>query len=164
LIIIGVDPGISGAAALIDHNGFLELFDLPAEEVESNGRTKRKIHAAELANRIRDCLRRHGAAGKHVEVWLEDVHAMPSSSSGSGANTSLMHSKGIIEGVVGALGYRLNLVNSRKWKGTFGATSDKAKAIGLAQGLYPTAPISLKKHHNRAEAVLIARHGLMERF
>lgn len=164
MIVCGIDPGTTGAVALIDHNGFLELFDLPVEEVPSNGRTKRKLDAGKLANVLRDTLRRNGAAGQHVEIWLEDVHAMPGTASGSSANTSLMHSKGVIEGVAGALGYPVNLVGSRKWKGAFGASSDKDHAISLAQSLYPAAPIKLKKHHNRAEAVLIARYGLMRIF
>lgn len=164
MIVVGCDPGVSGAVSVISHDGFLDLFDLPTVSMESNGRTKRKLDARALAVVLRDTLRRHDAASHDVEVWLEDVHAMPGSASGSGANTSLMHSKGVIEGVVGALGYRLNLVGSRKWKSAFGASADKDHAIKLAQDLYPDAPVTLKKHHNRAESLLIARYGMRERF
>lgn len=150
--------------ALIDHNGFLELFDLPTVFMESSGRTKRKLDAGKLATMIREALTRHDGAENHVEIWLEDVHTMPGNASGSSANTSLMHSKGVIEGVAGALGYRLNLVGSRKWKKAFGASSDKDYAISVAQSLYSDAPIKLKKHHNRAEAVMIAHYGMRERF
>lgn len=162
MIIIGIDPGLDGAAALVSHNGFLELFDLPTDSVESKGRNKRKLDAGELAYRIRDSLRRHGA-GEHVEIWLEDVHAMPSSKSGSGANTSLMHTKGVIEGVAGALGHAVFLVPAQRWKAKFAVGSDKDEAIAHARAIYPEAPIKLKKHHNRAEACLIARYGLRER-
>lgn len=162
MIIIGIDPGLDGAAALVSHSGFLELFDLPTDKVESKGRNTRKLDAGELAYRLRDSVRRHGT-GEHVEIWLEDVHAMPASKSGSGANTSLMHTKGVIEGVSGALGFPVFLVPAQRWKAKFAVGSDKTEAIEHARLIYPQAPIKLKKHHNRAEACLIARYGLRER-
>ena len=164
MIIIGIDPGVSGAAALVNHCGLLEVFDLPVTRSEADGRTKSKLDGRDLAVMLREALRRLDGATESVEIWLEDVHAMPAKKSGSGANSSLMHSKGVIEGVAGALGYPVFLVGSRKWKGLFGADADKANSISLALKLYPDAPITLKKHHNRAEALLIARYGLRERF
>lgn len=162
IIIIGIDPGLDGAAALISHTGFLDLFDLPSVVIESKGRNRRKIDAVKLAYLVRDAMLRHGL-GEHVEVWLEDVHAMPSSKSGSAANTSLMHTKGVIEGVAGALGLSVYLVPAQRWKAKFGLGADKGDAIEHARAIYPNAPLTLKKHHNRAEACLIARHGLRER-
>jgi hypothetical protein len=144
MIIIGIDPGINGAMAAVDSHGTCAIDDLPSVAMPGSGRTQRKIDGKALA----DLLRRHIPAGEAGLVVMEDVHAMPSSKSGSGANTSLMHTKGMIEGVLGALRFELVLVNSRKWKGFY--------------GLYPSAEHMLRrvKDHNRAESLLIAHWGL----
>ena len=95
-------------------------------------------------------------------VVLEDVHAMPAGKSGGAANTSLLHSKGVIEGVLGVLRMPPQLVNSQRWKGFYGLGSDKTLALEKARTLYPGAQTRLarKKDHNRAESILIAHFGL----
>lgn len=158
MIVIGIDPGVTGAIGFIDHRSAVVL-DLPTVEIPGNGRSKRKLCGRGLA----EIIRRYVPAGETAMVVLEDVHAMPSTSSGSAANTSLMHSKGVIEGVLGVLRLDIQLVNSRKWKGFYGLDSDKAKGLATARRLWPDLAVSsikLAKHHNRAESLLIANYGL----
>jgi hypothetical protein len=157
-ICIGIDPGVSGAISFIDHRSAV-VVDLPSIEIPGAGRSKRKLCGRGLA----EIIRRHVPAGEEAMVVLEDVHAMPSSASGSGANTSLMHSKGVIEGVLGVLRLDIQLINSRTWKRFYGLTSDKGLSLEAARRLWPelaTSSIKLAKHHNRAESLLLANFGL----
>ena len=40
-----------------------------------------------------------------------------------------------------------------------GVTSDKNTSLALARGLFPEAVLDLKKHHGKAEALLIAEYA-----
>jgi crossover junction endodeoxyribonuclease RuvC len=154
---VAIDPGVSGAIAAIGHGG-ARVADIPTLEIPGTGRTKRVVHGYALAVLLRQMVPAEEAA----IVVLEDVHAMPSNVSGSGANTSLMHSKGVIEGVLSVLRMEVRSVNTRKWKGMFGLGADKAHALEIARKLYPAlADSHLKraKDHNRADAILMAHFG-----
>ncbi len=153
---IGIDPGVSGAVAAVGPNS-CDVEDIPTVDVGGTGRTLHKIDGLALAK----MLRRFVPAGEACLVVLEDVHVMPSSQSGSAANTSLLHSKGVIEGVLAVLRMRTELVNSRKWKGYFGIGAEKALSLQTAARLYPDmqSRISRVKDHNRAESLLLAHWG-----
>lgn len=157
MIFIGIDPGVSGAVAAIGPNT-CDVEDIPTVDVGGTGRTLRKIDGLALAK----LLRRFVPAGEACLVVLEDVHVMPSSQSGSAANTSLLHSKGVIEGVLAVLRMRTELVNSRKWKGLYGLDADKKASLEKARTLYPvlaTSRLGRVKDHNRAEGLLLAHYG-----
>ena len=158
MIVIGIDPGTTGAIAAVDSRGSCVVEDLPVIEIGGSGRTQRKLCGRGLA----ELVRRFVPAGEAGLVLLEDVHAMPASKSGGAANTSLLHSKGVIEGVLGVLRMQTELVVSRRWKSFYGLGSDKAEALQKARLLYPAAADRLKrqKDHNRAEAVLLAHFGM----
>jgi hypothetical protein len=160
MIIVGIDPGLDGALAYISENGLHEVTDIPSVKVNSTGRGNRKLDGYGLAASIRESLRRLDGIEHSVHVLIEDVHAMPFGKSGSGANTSLMHSKGMIEGVIATLGYPVKFISAQAWKKFYGLKADKSEAINVARTLYGNAPLTLQKHHNRAEAILIARFGL----
>lgn len=157
MIVLGIDPGVSGAVAAVDPRGTCLVDDLPTVEVPGNGRTTRKLCGRGLAT----LLRRFVPAGETCLVVLEDVHVMPGGVSGSSANTSLMHSKGVIEGVLGVLRMDCHLVSSQTWKRFYGVGSDKDASLATARTLYPGAQqqLRLKKFHNRAEAILLAHWG-----
>ena len=158
MIVVGIDPGVTGAIACVDSHGTCAVEDLPVIEMGGAGRTQRKLCGRGLA----ELVRRFVPAGEGCMVVLEDVHAMPAGKSGGAANTSLLHSKGVIEGVLGVLRMPPQLVNSQRWKGFYGLGSDKALALEKARTLYPGAQTRLarQKDHNRAEALLIAHFGL----
>lgn len=157
MIWIGIDPGVSGAVAAIGPNS-CDVEDIPTIEMGGTGRTVRKIDGLALAK----LLRRFVPAGEACMVVLEDVHVMPSSKSGSAANTSLLHSKGVIEGVLAVLRMQTELVNSRKWKGIYGLDSDKKASLEKARTLYPVlakSRLARVADHNRAEGLLLAHYG-----
>jgi hypothetical protein len=155
-IFLGIDPGVSGAIAAIGPGG-VRVADIPTQELPGTGRTQRIVHGYALARLLRDLV----PAEEGCIAVLEDVHAMPSSVSGSGANTSLMHSKGVIEGVLSVLRIDTRPVGSQTWKRVYGLKADKSQSLEKARALYPSAGDSLTrvKDHNRAEAVLLAHYG-----
>ncbi|MGH2928174.1 MAG: hypothetical protein ACRDL8_08225 [Solirubrobacteraceae bacterium] len=54
----------------------------------------------------------------------------------------------------------LELVTAATWKRALGLGPDKHAALHKARLLFPTAELGLAKHHNRAEALLIAHWAL----
>jgi crossover junction endodeoxyribonuclease RuvC len=156
MVLLGIDPGVSGAIAAISPLG-AHVADMPTVKVESTARTQRKIDPRGLAELLRQMV----PADEACMVVLEDVHAMPGGKSGSSANTSLMHSKGVIEGVLGVLRFRVELVASQRWKRLYGLTSEKAASLDMARRLYPGTAGMLTRQldHNRAEALLLAHYG-----
>lgn len=145
-IIIGIDPGITGAYAIHDRGGLVYIGDLPVLD----GR----IDGAELA----DILTKY--AGDKA-VYLENTQAMPKN--GSIASYSLGLNTGIIIGVVQTLSYPLVRVRPSVWKQKMGVSRlDKNGIRGVVRELYPAWQSSLGrvKDHNRAEAVLISRYGV----
>jgi hypothetical protein len=158
MIVIGIDPGTTGAIACVDSRGTCAVEDLPVTQLGGQGRTQRKLDGRALA----DLIHRFVPACDGWQVVLEDVHAMPAAKSGGAANTSLLHSKGVIEGVLGVLRMEPHLVDSRRWKGFYGLGKDKGQALQKARTLYPAVQhrLARQKDHNRAEALLLAHYGL----
>lgn len=157
MVFLGVDPGVSGAIAAIGPGG-VKLADIPTLEIPGTGRTKRVVHGYALAQLLRQMVPAEEAA----LVILEDVHAMPSGMSGSGANTSLMHSKGVIEGVLSVLRLDVKPVFSQRWKRHYGLDADKLKTLEVARSLYPgvaQSHLARVKDHGRADALLMAHYG-----
>jgi hypothetical protein len=163
MVFVGIDPGLNGAIAAISR-GVCVIADLPTQTMPGAGIITRKLCGRGLA----EALRRLVPVGEPCMVMLEDVRVMPAKKSGAAANTSLMHSKGVIEGVLGVLRLQPVLVNSQTWKRFYGLIDSdasesqrKAAALECARRLYPAcAEIGLAKHHNRAEAILIANYGM----
>ena len=144
---IGIDPGVSGALALLDDNNkLIEVVDMP---VMPFGKTKRQVNAAELGKIL---------PTKAVVAYLEQVSAFPGQ--GVTAMFNFGMSYGVIQGVLGALQIPVVFVTPQAWKkraGLIGKNKDYART--LAQQLYPKANLSYKKNIGRAEAILIARYG-----
>lgn len=187
MISVGIDPGVTGGLAIVDHNGLKTVGDLPAiERSRKKGKGKAKqtvinqVDPVGLRTMLRDLLT--GTDKNEVRVYLELVNSRPLQSSQS--VFSMGHSSGIIEGVVGALGYRLFFIPPSEWKPGVelkpvkiapeadpeteqmkrrrkGAEKREQKRQACARvcALYPSADVTLVKHHNRAEAALIAHYG-----
>jgi hypothetical protein len=99
-------------------------------------------------------------------VITEDVQARPQGNSNRHGNTmysqgSMRESKGIVLCACAIARLQVKLVTPQNWKAFYGLTGqEKAASMKLAQGLYPDADLRLVKHHNRADALLMARYGL----
>lgn len=157
--VLGIDPGLSGALALVGPDGVI-VEDMP---IMANGKggakVKNKVNGAALAQ----LLRPH-AAEIRIAI-LEQVSTMGQKGDkgprqGMATNGSLMHSLGVIEGVLASLGIPVQLVAPTTWKKAMGlAGTDKDVSRAQAQQLFPAAPLARVKDHNRAEALLLAVYG-----
>ena len=147
LRVCGIDPGLTGAIAMLNGHG-VALFDLPVTRGEINGLA---LHAElALANEVDPI----------TAVFLEETHAMPGN--GSKANFSQGFTMGAIVTAVRMASLPLHRVAPSTWKtkmGLRGKTKDASRH--LASELWPGSEFKLVKHHNRAEAALIARYGLL---
>ena len=148
---IGVDPGITGAVGVLKNGQYLAVFDIPSVE-KGSGVVKREINPAGLAREISARL----DPKEFVEVVLERVSAMPGQ--GSSSVFSFGDSYGSCRATIAVLGLPMVLVPPAAWKKHFSLGRDKEESRALATRLFPQADLSLKKHADRAEALLMARY------
>lgn len=156
MIVYGIDPGVTGAVACLVNGVVHGIEDIPVR-FEGSGAVRRKLDSAGLASIVR---------GWRVQVGPDDelaiverVGSMPGQ--GVASTFSLGHSAGAIEGVLQALGIRLQLVPPQSWKRALGIGKDKAKSGAKASLMYPGSAEYWRrvKDHNRAEALLLAHYG-----
>lgn len=154
-MVIGIDPGLSGGIAMLKESGLVATAEMPiAMKGAGTGKVKNEVNGAAL-----NILLREWVAGQSDEVIVvvEQVSSMPEQ--GVASVMSLGDSRGCIRGVIAARGYPMHWVTPQRWKKHFGLQADKELARAKAIQLYPEAPLSRKRDHNVAEAILIARFG-----
>lgn len=151
-VIIGIDPGCSGAIVVLNSSGTYQNAILtPTVKVG----TKTRVNGAAIAS----FLRAFDLAG--AEAFLEQVGAMP----GQGVSSMFTfgHAAGVVEGILQGLLIPYTLVTPQAWKKTAGLIgSDKDAARSRAIQLYPSLRILDQKAKGQAvaDALLIARHGI----
>ena len=69
--IIGIDPGLSGAIAILENNKVLRIFDMPV--MAEGKKNKRQINSALLVNILKDNI----SNNEEISVVIEQVNAMP---------------------------------------------------------------------------------------
>ena len=159
MILAGIDPGVTGALAILDDPGdgrppaLLAVHDLPTI-TDPGGPGRQRVSAAGLAALLR--------AGSIACVIVEQVGAAPVQGRRQGAQSMFNFGRGvgIIEGVTQTLGLPLHYVTPQAWKARAGLLrSPKDPARAKALQLYPDAPLHRKADGGRADAILIARYG-----
>ena len=155
-LIVGIDPGLSGALAILDHDDVLLLEDLPTVQF-SDARIKHRLDGVGLTAMLKPYA---------VDVLLaivEKVAARPGEAP-SGA-FSFGYSSGVIAGVLGALQIPITTVQPAVWKKAMGLGSSKDLSRARALELFPAMADKLarKKDHDRAEALLMAEWGRRHR-
>ena len=68
--------------------------------------------------------------------------------------------RAVLVGAVGAR--RVACISPADWKKRYGLQAEKADARPCATRIYPNAPLTRVKDHNRAEAILIGRYYLLD--
>jgi crossover junction endodeoxyribonuclease RuvC len=147
---IGIDPGLSGAVAILDQAGELvSVTDLPVIRDLSLA----WIDGNELQSIILGALQ-----GRTAGAIIERVSSMP----GQGIASSFQFGVGFgsVLSVLQALHIPLEFVTAAVWKRSYGLSKDKHASLHKARLLYPSAELHLAKHHGRAEALLVARYSL----
>jgi crossover junction endodeoxyribonuclease RuvC len=141
----GIDPGITGAIAVVDEFGRL----VATADIPTAGDGKRRmVSGALLAEALR--------VWRPDEVVIERVGAMP----GQGVSSTFRFGRalGIIEGVAGALGLPVSYVSATVWKKHLRLPSDKEAARQKAVEIWPSHAaihFARRRDHGRAEAALI---------
>ena len=151
-VTIGIDPGLSGAIAFLPRDWPPFVEDMPTMGHSKTGFVKRAVDCRTLARMLEP----YSMTGS-ARVFLERVNAFPGQ--GVGSMFSLGMSFWGAFGVCAALALEIHLVEAKDWKGHFRLNKDKELARALAIRYYPDIKLSAKKHHGRAEALLIARYG-----
>lgn len=150
MITIAIDPGLSGAVGVLRDGAFLAVEDMPTV-AKGSGSVKSEVDPAGLIS----LLRRLAPADEPVAVALERVNAMPGQ--GVSSTFSLGDSFGCARSAVAACRFELVYVTPAQWKKHYAITNDKEVSRALAVRMFPGAPLNLKKHSDRAEALLMAR-------
>ena len=153
MIIIGIDPGVSGGISILENKKVIEVYDMPT--MIDGKKNKRQVNGAQVANIIKEKL----GDNKETVVVVEHVNAMP----GQGV-TSMFNfgqSFGVIKGICSALSLPIYFVRPTKWKRHFNLIktnkdASRTKAIEIYPGI--SHKISRKKDSNKADAILIARY------
>ncbi len=152
-LIIGVDPGKTGAVALLDGTGgeLLEVIDMPL--------TGKHISVHLLASHLEAV----ADDTSPVTCVIEDVSSSPQM--GVTSAFSFGRSKGLIEGLAAGYGWRIVYITPAKWKRDMKLGKDKGQARNMAANRWPGRRdlFGRVKDDGRAEAALIAlwqvQHG-----
>ena len=157
--IIGIDPGLSGAIAILENNQVINIFEIP---VMSEGKkNKRQLNSALLVSLLRENINK----SEEVAVVVEQVNAMP----GQGVTSMFNFGQtfGAIKGICAALDLPIFFVRPSKWKKHFELiNSSKDSSRTKAIEMYPSLSNDLakKKDVNKSDAILIARYYNETRF
>jgi crossover junction endodeoxyribonuclease RuvC len=152
MLTLGIDPGLSGAMALLRGDTPILVADLPI----IRDRSLAWVDGNEMQSRLMQAI-----AGGECHAFVERVSAMPK----QGVSSSFQFGVGFgsILSLLQAMHISIELVTPVVWKKSYGLSKDKNASLHKARLLYPTAELHLAKHDGRAESLLIARYGFMAR-
>ena len=152
MIIIGIDPGVSGAICILTDGKITEIYEMPT--MIDGKKNKKQVNGAEVTNIINKEL----VNEKDLNVVIEHVSAMP----GQGV-TSMFNfgqSFGVLKGICAALKLPVHFIRPVKWKKHFNLINtekDASRTKVIEVFPYISSKISKKKDANKADAILIAR-------
>jgi crossover junction endodeoxyribonuclease RuvC len=153
MLIIGIDPGISGSICFFENGKIIDVVEMPT--MTEGKKNKRQVNGAQVYNEI--LKRINNSEKNNVRVVIEQVSAMP----GQGV-TSMFNfgqSFGILKGICSAMQLPLYFVRPAKWKKYFGlinSEKDASRTKAIEMFPYYSSYLSKKKDSNKADAILIA--------
>ena len=153
MLIIGIDPGISGSICFFEDGKIIDVIEMPT--MTDGKKNKRQVNGSQIYNEI---LKRINKIEKqNIRVIIEQVSAMP----GQGV-TSMFNfgqSFGILKGICSAMQLPMYFIRPAKWKKYFSLiNSEKDASRTKAIEMFPSfsSQLSKKKDSNKADAILIA--------
>ena len=152
MLIIGIDPGISGSICFFEDGKILEVIEMPV--MTEGKKNKKQINGAQIYNEF---LKRINRKDDETRVVIEQVSAMP----GQGV-TSMFNfgqSFGILKGICSAMRLPMFFVRPAKWKKYFNlinSQKDASRTRAIEIFPYFSTQLSKKKDTNKADAILIA--------
>ena len=153
MLIIGVDPGISGSICFFENGKIIDVIEMPT--MTDGKKNKRQVNGAQIYNEI--SARINNIEKKDIRVIIEQVSAMP----GQGV-TSMFNfgqSFGILKGICSAMQLPMYFVRPAKWKKYFSlinSEKDASRTKAIEMFPYFSSQLSKKKDSNKADAILIA--------
>ena len=152
MLIIGIDPGISGSICFFKDGKILEVIEMPV--MNDGKKNKKQVNGAQIYNEF---LKRINFKDSENRVVIEQVSAMP----GQGV-TSMFNfgqSFGILKGICSAMQLPVFFVRPAKWKKYFNlinSQKDASRTRAIEIFPYFSKHLSKKKDSNKADAILIA--------
>ena len=152
MLIIGIDPGISGSICFFEEGKILDVIEMPV--MTDGKKNKKQVNGAQIYNEI---FKRIDTSHKDIRVVIEQVSAMP----GQGV-TSMFNfgqSFGILKGICSAMQLPMFFVRPAKWKKYFSlinSEKDASRTRAIEMFPYFSSQLSKKKDSNKADAILIA--------
>lgn len=158
--VIGVDPDVSGALALLKNDDLgcsPQVFDSPHLQLLVGKRTRRRLDPKSIIQLLRSI-----DAPVGTTAYVEQ--SLPYPQDGKQGWWSGGFGYGLWIGILVASGFSVIPVPSSVWKNEFKLTgngSSKDDSREAASALFPSMSCLLrrKKDHGRAEALLIAAYG-----
>ena len=153
MLIIGIDPGITGALCFFENGEVVDIIEIPS--MAEGKKNKRQINGPQIYNEISK--RIEGLQKKNIAVVIEQVSAMP----GQGV-TSMFNfgqSFGVLKGICSAMQLPTHFVRPAKWKKYFNlikTEKDASRTKVIEIFPYISSKLSRKKDSNKADAILIA--------
>ncbi|WP_440917082.1 crossover junction endodeoxyribonuclease [Candidatus Pelagibacter sp.] len=153
MLIIGIDPGISGSISFLDNGKILDVIEMPI--MADGKKNKKQVNGSQVYNEISKRIKQFEK--NQIRVVIEHVSAMP----GQGV-TSMFNfgqSFGILKGICTAMQLPMYFVRPAKWKKYFNLlNSEKDASRTRAIEIFPyfSSQLSRKKDSNKADAILIA--------
>ncbi len=152
MLIIGIDPGISGSICFFEDGKIIEVIEMPV--MTEGKKNKKQVNGAQIYNEI---LKRINSKDDEIRVVIEQVSAMP----GQGV-TSMFNfgqSYGILKGICSAMQLPMFFVRPAKWKKYFNlinSQKDASRTRAIEIFPYFSTQLSKKKDSNKADAILIS--------
>ncbi len=142
MLIISIDPGISGSICFFENGKILDVVEMPT--MSEGKKNKKQVNGSQVYNEIFHRIR--GIDKKDVKVIIEQVSAMP----GQGV-TSMFNfgqSYGILKGICSAMQLSMYFIRPAKWKKYFNLINShkdasRSKAIEIFP--YYSSKLSKKK-------------------
>tara|TARA_B100001093_G_scaffold313993_1_gene299613 strand:+ start:414 stop:908 length:495 start_codon:yes stop_codon:yes gene_type:complete len=153
MIIIGIDPGLSGSICFFQNGEIMDVIDMPV--MIDGKKNKKQVNGSQIFNEISKRIKEIDR--KEIKVVIEQVSAMP----GQGV-TSMFNfgqSFGILKGICSAMQLPMYFVRPAKWKKYFNLiNSEKDASRTKAIEIFPyfSSQLLRKKDSNKADAILIA--------
>ena len=153
MLIIGIDPGISGSICFFEDGKIIDVIEMPT--MADGKRNKRQVNGSQIYNEILKKINK--TEKQNIRVIIEQVSAMP----GQGV-TSMFNfgqSFGILKGICSAMQLPMYFIRPTKWKKYFSLiNSEKDASRTKAIEMFPffSSQLSKKKDSNKADAILIA--------
>ena len=153
MLIIGIDPGISGSICFLEDGKITDVIEMPT--MTEGKKNKKQVNGSQIYNEILKRINKFQK--KDIRVIVEQVSAMP----GQGV-TSMFNfgqSFGILKGICSAMQLPIYFVRPAKWKKYFNLiNSEKDASRTRAIEIFPyfSSQLSRKKDSNKADAILIA--------